>query len=121
MKDFDIDNYLAELIVAIDDLGGRVNLVGLWQGSWLSAMAAARFPEKVNALVLAGSPIDTDAGDGPIKANGPSLSHVVLRGARRARGRANEGQVHAPGMEEHASGAALFRGAHRRSGLHRQA
>jgi hypothetical protein len=25
MKDFDIDNYLEELIVAIDDLGGRVN------------------------------------------------------------------------------------------------
>ena len=34
MKDFDIDNYLAELIVAIDDLGGRVNLVGLCQGGW---------------------------------------------------------------------------------------
>jgi polyhydroxyalkanoate depolymerase len=67
MKDFDIDSYLAELIVSIDDLGGRVNLVGLCQGGWLSAMAAARFPEKVNALVLAGSPIDTDAGDGPIK------------------------------------------------------
>jgi polyhydroxyalkanoate depolymerase len=67
MKDFDIDNYLAELIIAIDDLGGRVNLAGLCQGGWLSAMAAARFPEKVNALVLAGSPIDTDAGDGPIK------------------------------------------------------
>jgi polyhydroxyalkanoate depolymerase len=67
MKDFDIDNYLAELIVAIDDLGGRVNLVGLCQGGWMSAMAAARFPEKVNTLVLAGSPIDADAGDGPIK------------------------------------------------------
>ena len=67
MKDFDIDNYLAELIVAIDDLGGRVNLVGLCQGGWTSAMVAARFPEKVNALVLAGAPIDTDAGDGPIK------------------------------------------------------
>ncbi len=67
MKDFDIDNYLAELVVAIDDLGGRVNLVGLCQGGWQSAMAAARFPEKVNTLVLAGSPIDTDAGDGPIK------------------------------------------------------
>ena len=26
MKDFEIDNYLEELIVAIDDLGGRVNL-----------------------------------------------------------------------------------------------
>ena len=67
MKDFDIDNYLAELIVAIDDLGGRVNLVGLSQGGWQSAMAAARFPEKVNALVIAGGPIDTDAGDAPIK------------------------------------------------------
>ncbi len=67
MKDFDIDNYLAALIVAIDDLGGRVNLVGLSQGGWQSAMAAARFPEKVNTLVLAGAPIDTDAGDLPIK------------------------------------------------------
>jgi polyhydroxyalkanoate depolymerase len=73
MKDFDIDNYLAELIVAIDDLGGRVNLVGLCQGGWMSAMAAARFPEKVNTLVLAGSPIDTDAGDGPIK----RMAHVT--------------------------------------------
>ncbi len=67
MKDLEIDNYLAELVVAIDDLGGRVNLVGLCQGGWLSAMLAARFPEKVNSLVLAGAPIDTDAGDGPIK------------------------------------------------------
>ena len=67
MKDLEIDNYLADLIVAIDDLGGRVNLVGLCQGGWTSAMIAARFPQKVNALVLAGSPIDTDAGDGPIR------------------------------------------------------
>jgi len=67
MKDFAIDNYLAELIVAIDDLGGRVNLVGLCQGGWTSAMVAARFPQKVNSLVLAGAPIDTDAGNGPVK------------------------------------------------------
>ena len=67
MKDLEIDNYLAEVVVAIDDLGGRVNLVGLCQGGWVSAMIAARFPEKVNSLVLAGAPIDTDAGDGPIK------------------------------------------------------
>ncbi|MDR3468023.1 MAG: alpha/beta fold hydrolase [Xanthobacteraceae bacterium] len=67
MKDFEVDNYLADLVVAIDDLGGRVNLVGLCQGGWMAAMVAARFPDKVNALVLAGSPIDTDAGDGPIK------------------------------------------------------
>jgi pimeloyl-ACP methyl ester carboxylesterase len=67
MKYLEIDNYLADMIVAIDDLGGRVNLLGLCQGGWVAAMAAARFPEKVNSLALAGAPIDTDAGDGPIK------------------------------------------------------
>ncbi len=67
MKDLEIDNYLAELVVAIDDLGGRVNLVGLCQGGWAAAMIAARFPRKVQTLVLAGAPIDTDAGNGPIK------------------------------------------------------
>jgi len=67
MKDLEIDNYLAEVIVAIDDLGGRVNLVGLCQGGWVAAMVAARFPDKVNSLVLAGAPIDTDAGNGAIK------------------------------------------------------
>ncbi len=67
MKDLEIDNYLADVVVAIDDLGGRVNLVGLCQGGWVAAMIAARFPDKVNSLVLAGAPIDTDAGNGPIK------------------------------------------------------
>ena len=67
MRNFDIDKYLAELNVVVDDLGGRVNLVGLCQGGWMSAMYACRFPDKVESLVLAGSPIDTDAGDGPIR------------------------------------------------------
>ena len=67
MKNFDIDNYLEEMIAVIEDLGGRVNLVGLCQGGWLSAMIAARFPDKVNSLVIAGAPIDSDAGDGIIK------------------------------------------------------
>jgi polyhydroxyalkanoate depolymerase len=67
MKDLEIDNYLAEIVVAIDDLGGRVTLIGLCQGGWAAAMIAARFPDKVNSLVLAGAPIDTDAGDGPVK------------------------------------------------------
>ena len=67
MKNFDIDKYLAEINVAVDDLGGVVNLVGLCQGGWMSAMYAARFPGKVRSLVLAGAPIDTDAGNGPIK------------------------------------------------------
>jgi poly(3-hydroxybutyrate) depolymerase len=67
MKDLEIDQYLAELNVCIDDLGGNVNLIGLCQGGWMSAMYAARFPAKVASLVLAGAPIDTDAGDGPVK------------------------------------------------------
>jgi pimeloyl-ACP methyl ester carboxylesterase len=56
MKLLEFDNYLAEVIVAIDDLGGRVHLVGLCQGGWQSARVAARFPDKVNSLVLAGAP-----------------------------------------------------------------
>ncbi|KUZ68186.1 alpha/beta fold hydrolase [Burkholderia ubonensis] len=67
MKDLEIDQYLAELNVCVDELGGRVNLVGLCQGGWMAAMYAARFPRKVASLVLAGSPIDTDAGNGPIR------------------------------------------------------
>lgn len=67
MRDFDIDKYLAEINAAIDTLGGRAHLVGLCQGGWMSAMFAARFPGKVQSLVLAGAPIDTDAGNGPIR------------------------------------------------------
>lgn len=67
MKDFGIDTYLADLNVAVDSLGGKVHLVGLCQGGWMSAMFAARFPGKVASLVLAGSPIDAMAGNGAIK------------------------------------------------------
>ena len=67
MRYFDIDKYLAEINTAVDDLGGRAHLVGLCQGGWMSAMFAARFPDKIQTLVLAGAPIDTDAGNGPIK------------------------------------------------------
>jgi poly(3-hydroxybutyrate) depolymerase len=67
MKDLEIDQYLAELNVCVDALGGRVNLVGLCQGGCMAAIYAARFADKVASLVLAGAPIDTDAGDGPIK------------------------------------------------------
>jgi polyhydroxyalkanoate depolymerase len=66
MKDLEVDQYLAELLACIDDLGGHVNLVGLCQGGWTAAMLAARFPQKVASLVLAGSPIDTHAGNGPL-------------------------------------------------------
>ena len=67
MKDYNIDNYLSELDICVDELGGRVNLIGMCQGGWLAAMYVARFPDKVNTLVIGGTPIDTDAGEGVIK------------------------------------------------------
>lgn len=48
----DIGNYLSELDICVDELGGRVNLAGMCQGGWLGAMYAARFPDKVNTLDL---------------------------------------------------------------------
>lgn len=67
MKDYDINTYLSELNVCVDDLGGAVDLVGLCQGGWLAAMYVARFRDKVNTLTLAGAPIDTSAGKSVIK------------------------------------------------------
>jgi len=91
MRDYDIDNHLAEINVAVDDLGGAVALVGLCQGGWEAAMYAARFPRKVRRLVLAGAPIDTDAGAGPIKDATHALplqfyEQLVALGGGRLRG-----------------------------------
>jgi hypothetical protein len=41
MKDLEIDSYLEEMLVAIDDLGGRVNLVGMVY-SRMSTIAARK-------------------------------------------------------------------------------
>jgi pimeloyl-ACP methyl ester carboxylesterase len=58
---FTIDNYLADLNVAVDQLGPPVDLIGLCQGGWLALVYAARFPKKVRRLVLVGAPIDIAA------------------------------------------------------------
>ncbi len=58
MRYLSIDNYLADLNVAVDEIGAPVDLVGLCQGGWLSLVYAARFPGKVRRLVLAGTPVD---------------------------------------------------------------
>ena len=67
MKDFDIDKYLDDLDKAVEHVGGKVHLIGLCQGGWMSAMYAALFPAKVRSLVLAGAPIDTGAGSCAVK------------------------------------------------------
>ena len=92
MKDFGIDKYLADIDAAVEFLGGKVDLVGLCQGGWMSAMYAARFPDKVSSLILAGAPIDTDAGNGPIKKMAHSLplslyEEMVAAGNGRMLGR----------------------------------
>lgn len=61
MRHLTIDAYLADLNVAIDEMEGPVNLVGLCQGGWMSLLYAARFPAKVRRLVIAGAPIDIAA------------------------------------------------------------
>src|SRR5712691_9287102 len=63
MRFLSIDNYLADLNVLVDWLGGTVDLVGLCQGGWMALIYGARFPAKVRKLVLAGAPIDLAAGN----------------------------------------------------------
>jgi poly(3-hydroxyalkanoate) synthetase len=78
MKHFTIDNYLAELNVAVDEIGAPVDLVGLCQGGWLALIYAARFPDKVRKLVLAGAPIDTDAHTSRFSAAAQTLPMSVF-------------------------------------------
>ena len=73
MKDFSIDTYLQDINTAVDAVGGKAHLIGLCQGGWMSAAYAARFPGKVATLVVAGSPIDCDAGTGVVK----NLAHTL--------------------------------------------
>jgi polyhydroxyalkanoate depolymerase len=73
MKDFSIDTYLQDLNDTVDSLGGKVHLIGICQGGWMSSMYAALYPGKVVTLVLGGAPIDTDLGDGAIK----KLAHTL--------------------------------------------
>lgn len=68
MRFLGIDDYLADLNVLIDQVGGLADLVGLCQGGWLSLVYAARFPAKVRKLVLAGAPIDVAAGHSELSA-----------------------------------------------------
>ena len=61
MRFWCIDDYIAALNVVVDELGGGVSLIGLCQGGWMALMYAARFPDKIHKLVLAGAPIDVAA------------------------------------------------------------
>lgn len=92
MRDYGIDKYLEDLAAAVDAVGGRAHLVGLCQGGWTAVMLAARFPEKVCSLVLAGTPLDIHASGG-VAATASKyvpmgyLGTIVALGGGRMRGR----------------------------------
>lgn len=73
MRLLTIDSYLAELNVAVDEIGGPVDLVGLCQGGVMALIYAARFPAKVRRLIIAGAPIDVDAGSSLLSATAKNL------------------------------------------------
>lgn len=66
MRLLSIDSYIAELNVAVDDVGVPIDLIGLCQGGWLALVYAARFPGKVRRLVLAGAPVDLQAAQSTV-------------------------------------------------------
>src|SRR6266446_2229382 len=61
MRFLGIDEYLSDLNVLVDHVGGLVDLIGLCQGGWLSLVYTGRFPAKVRKLVMAGAPVDIAA------------------------------------------------------------
>lgn len=83
MRFLGIEDYLAQLAILIDDLGPPCSVIGLCQGGWLSVMLAARFPNKVSGLVLAGAPIDLDAAASAIsvaaRRTSPALVDMVIQ------------------------------------------
>ncbi len=80
MRFLGIDDYLADLNVLVDHVGGSVDLVGLCQGGWLSLIYAARFPAKVRKLVMAGSPVDIAARQSALSAIAAATPQTMFQG-----------------------------------------
>ena len=79
MRFLGIDDYLADLNVLVDEIGGPVDLIGLCQGGWMALVYAARFPGKIRKLVLAGAPVDTKAEPSVLSALADSTGLEIFR------------------------------------------
>src|SRR6266446_6353609 len=79
MRFLGIDEYLADLNVLVDRVGGLVDLIGLCQGGWLSLVYAGRFPAKVRKLVMAGAPIDIAARPSELSAAAGATPLIVFQ------------------------------------------
>jgi poly(3-hydroxyalkanoate) synthetase len=62
-----IDDLVLYLDVCVNAAGGKVHLIGLCQGGWLSALYASLYPEKVASILLGAAPIDFKAGNSKLK------------------------------------------------------
>ena len=66
----DIDDSIADILDSLERLtqrSARPHLLGVCQGGWESAVAAAVRPEAVASLTLVAAPIDFHAGEGILK------------------------------------------------------
>src|SRR5947208_5881494 len=79
MRFFSIDSYLADLNVVVDELGGCANLIGVCQGGWMALAYAARYPSKIHGLVLAGAPVDINAGESELSRVAHSVAPSVFK------------------------------------------
>src|SRR5467141_823234 len=80
MRFLGIDEYLADLNVLVDRVGGMVDLIGLCQGGWLSLVYAGRFPAKVRKLVMAGAPVDIAARQSRLSAKAEATPLIMFQG-----------------------------------------
>ena len=62
-KDAGVEAYLDVIRQTVEDLGGRVHLVGDCQGGWLAVIYTALHPDTVATLTIAGAPVDFHAGE----------------------------------------------------------
>jgi len=79
MRFLGIDEYLEDLNVLVDHVGGLVDLIGLCQGGWLSLVYAGRFPAKVRKLVMAGAPVDIAARQSRLSAMAEATPLVMFQ------------------------------------------
>src|SRR3977135_441160 len=79
MRFLGIDEYLADLNVLVDHVGGWVDLIGLCQGGWLSLGYAGRFPPKVRKLVMAGAPVDIAARQSRLSAKAEATPLIIFQ------------------------------------------
>jgi poly(3-hydroxybutyrate) depolymerase len=64
--DASIEDHVAAVAGAVEQIGGPVHLIGDCQGGWLASICAALEPGSVASLTVGAAPIDFHAGRGPL-------------------------------------------------------